>query len=542
MERNKSKKIKKILGLLTVAALVGSAAPTTASAAYYQLKSEYKEMAKLNEAELTIYAGQTFQLELEGAKASAWKSTNKNWATVDKTGLITAKAVGEVNIVAVVSETESYRCHVTIKAPTLNRTKSNMYVGGKQTLELYGAKVKAWRSDNPKVAKINQKGEITAVAAGTTTIYCRDVNNKRYTCKLTVMKKKGNGGATPEDIAEQIPYEINKVYDEGEKIFMYYATNGAYGEIPDYMEWGSILRARYPGCTTEWNLNCVIQGCDGPAAGNWAGYSIYYTEYVVTEMGEPPEDMEKYYIVDFSHGDNVSNYFSEERREKVVRINNKNFPRLYKFIGVYDLNGDSYLSKGEIDQIGVLEIDGAISDLTGIEYLTSLWSMDLNDFIGTEIVLGEANKNLKRMQITCNTASFTVDAPYLDSLLTHTYYGVGEQEGKRRSDGTPYIDVSKCTGATSIVLQNSNVQTLKLPKSSTALKELTIWSSEVTSLNMKKYPNLESLTLSYNEKLTKVDLSSNKKLKSVWAKWNGPLKQSNIKLPKGIEVEVTYAK
>lgn len=70
--------------------------------------------------------------------------------------------------------------------PKLNKTAVTVYVKGKTTLKLSGAKVKSWKSSNTKVAKVSSKGVVTAVKAGTAKITCTDKKGKKYTCKVTV--------------------------------------------------------------------------------------------------------------------------------------------------------------------------------------------------------------------------------------------------------------------------------------------------------------------------------------------------------------------
>ena len=75
----------------------------------------------------------------------------------------------------------------------LNKTKVTMYVGKTIKLKVknkQNKKVK-WSSTNKKVAKVTQKGKVTAKKKGKATIIAK-VGNKKLKCKI-VVKKKNNG-------------------------------------------------------------------------------------------------------------------------------------------------------------------------------------------------------------------------------------------------------------------------------------------------------------------------------------------------------------
>ncbi len=378
--------------------------------------------------------------------------------------------------------------------------------------------------------KVDQKGNVTAVAKGEANIYCRGTNGKRYTCTVNVYKNTGNNGATPEKIAEKIPYEINKVYQDGTRFFMYSATDDAWGEVPDMKE---VINQIYPA-HSGFSMRGVpyLQSCDGTAVNaRYAGYMIYYYEALVNPI---EIDTEKFYYVDMSKGDHIANYFSEKERKKVVYIGTTAFPQLYKYLGVYDLSGDGWLSVGEIGRIGSLSIDGAISDLTGIEYLTNLNYLYMGSFTGTNVTLAEANKSLQTLIVGMNTESLTVDAPYVKAFETQTRYervgSVMEYGGK-----AGYVDVSACTGAEKIYLQAEGMNAVKLPENTKNLKTLVIWSTKLKSVDLSKLTSLEELSMNYNHELTKLDLTKNTNLTKASIRINRYLEESDIKLPEGVE-------
>ena len=75
----------------------------------------------LNKTKTTLYVGQSTTLKLSGAKVKKWKSNDKNIATVNKNGKVTAKKKGTTTIVATTKNGKTYKCKVTVKNVSLNK-------------------------------------------------------------------------------------------------------------------------------------------------------------------------------------------------------------------------------------------------------------------------------------------------------------------------------------------------------------------------------------------------------------------------------------
>lgn len=68
----------------------------------------------------------------------------------------------------------------------LSKTRATMYNGAKLLLKVTGTtKTVKWSSSNKKVAKVSQRGIVTALKVGTATITAR-VGGKKLACKVTV--------------------------------------------------------------------------------------------------------------------------------------------------------------------------------------------------------------------------------------------------------------------------------------------------------------------------------------------------------------------
>ncbi len=153
------------------------------------LQVQAKSTVKLNKTSTTVYVGKTTTLKITGTgKTVKWTTSNKKVATVSSKGKVTAKKAGRATITAKVSG-KSYKCKVTVKNPSLNKSKATLEKGKTLTLKLTGATAKKYTTSNKKVATVTSKGKITAKKAGTATITCTDSNKKTYKCKVTVTEK-----------------------------------------------------------------------------------------------------------------------------------------------------------------------------------------------------------------------------------------------------------------------------------------------------------------------------------------------------------------
>ena len=174
------KKYRNMMSICLVLVMILSLVP---------LQVQAKSTVKLNKTSTTVYVGKTTTLKITGtSKTVKWTTSNKKVATVSSKGKVTAKKAGRATITAKVSG-KSYKCKVTVKNPSLNKSKATLEKGKTLTLKLTGATAKKYTTSNKKVATVTSKGKITAKKAGTATITCTDSNKKTYKCKITVTEK-----------------------------------------------------------------------------------------------------------------------------------------------------------------------------------------------------------------------------------------------------------------------------------------------------------------------------------------------------------------
>lgn len=159
----------------------------------------------LNKEKMTLKKGKSYNLKVKVTPAGAyntavrWKSSNKTVAKVSPGGKVTARKAGRAKIICTSKDSSAKKaaCTVTVKPGVkkvrLNKTSVTLRKGKRITLKAkvypanaFSKKVK-WTSSNKSVAKVSQKGVVTAKKRGKATIRVKTRDNgKKATCKVTV--------------------------------------------------------------------------------------------------------------------------------------------------------------------------------------------------------------------------------------------------------------------------------------------------------------------------------------------------------------------
>ena len=181
--------------------------------------------------QLTLKKGKTFTLKSKvtvtgkASKKVTYKTSNKKIATVNAKGKITAKKKGTAKIYVISKADKKKKCTVTVTVDTpvtkvkLNKTKSTMTIGKKQTLKATvtpkkaSSKAVVWKSSNKKVATVTSKGVVKAKKAGTVTITAtaKDGSGKKAACKVTVKKASAAKPVAPTPAAPDYAIKSMKV-------------------------------------------------------------------------------------------------------------------------------------------------------------------------------------------------------------------------------------------------------------------------------------------------------------------------------------------
>ena len=221
--------LKRILAIVIAAAVAVSiltVQDVEVSAATGKVRSV--AVTNLPAKQLTLKKGKTFTLKSKvtvtgkASKKVTYKTSNKKIATVNAKGKITAKKKGTAKIYVISKADKKKKCTVTVTVDTpvtkvkLNKTKSTMTIGKKQTLKATvtpkkaSSKAVVWKSSNKKVATVTSKGVVKAKKAGTVTITAtaKDGSGKKASCKVTVKKASA---AKPDNPVPVTPLGIKSV-------------------------------------------------------------------------------------------------------------------------------------------------------------------------------------------------------------------------------------------------------------------------------------------------------------------------------------------
>ena len=228
-KHTKMSMLKRILAIVIAAAVAVSiltVPDVEVSAATGKVKSV--AVTNLPAKQLTLKKGKTFTLKSKvtvtgkASKKVTYKTSNKKIATVNAKGKITAKKKGTAKIYVISKANKKKKCTITVTVGTpvtkvkLNKTKSTMTIGKKQTLKATvtpkkaSSKAVVWKSSNKKVATVTSKGVVKAKKAGTVTITAtaKDGSGKKATCKVTVKKA---AVVKPDKPAPVIPLSIQSM-------------------------------------------------------------------------------------------------------------------------------------------------------------------------------------------------------------------------------------------------------------------------------------------------------------------------------------------
>lgn len=155
----------------------------------------------LNAYRLTMNLGKTFLLQAnvtpaDSTSAIIWSSDKPEVASVSAQGLVTANATGTA-VITVRAGEYTAKCAVTVKKEetpwqtvTLNAGSIRLNTGG--TYQLTAAvepnvgTVLSWKSSNPAVATVDNRGLVKAVKSGNAVITVTTAEGSSATCQVTV--------------------------------------------------------------------------------------------------------------------------------------------------------------------------------------------------------------------------------------------------------------------------------------------------------------------------------------------------------------------
>lgn len=128
-----------------------------------------------------------FALTTDGGKPT-YKSSDSKIASVSAYGVITAKKKGSVTITATRKKAKAV-CHVTVRETTIKLSKKGVTLDCGEmtgiTASVSNGKAVKWKSSHPTIARVSEKGLITALKPGTCTVTA-SVDGSKAVCNVTV--------------------------------------------------------------------------------------------------------------------------------------------------------------------------------------------------------------------------------------------------------------------------------------------------------------------------------------------------------------------
>lgn len=132
-------------------------------------------------------------------KTVTWASNNESVATVDSEGNVDSLDIGAAIITATAGDKKA-TCLVfvvtgviPVESVSIDRFLVNIFMGNKVKLNAIVAPVNAtyekviWSSKDETIAKVNDKGEVTGLAPGKTTVITATVGDKSGSCVVVVL-------------------------------------------------------------------------------------------------------------------------------------------------------------------------------------------------------------------------------------------------------------------------------------------------------------------------------------------------------------------
>lgn len=158
-----------------------------------------KEELILDETNISLEKGVTYPLVVKNVlddDVFSYSSNNENVVTIDETGVMTGIHAGTATVKVQESDGRSVSTKVTVTSDevlieNISIDAQTIAIGEKVTLKptispKNGLSILTWQSSKESVVKVDEKGVITGVSAGTATITVSTHNGKKATAKVTV--------------------------------------------------------------------------------------------------------------------------------------------------------------------------------------------------------------------------------------------------------------------------------------------------------------------------------------------------------------------
>ena len=148
----------------------------------------------LDKTELLLISGTKTQLAFTSANnqkvyntLAVWNSSDESIVTVDSAGIITAVSAGTAEITATAGDVSAV-CKITVQSPEIQAKNTELTEGSSMALSIpdYEGSV-TWVSSDTEIITVSENGTMTAIKAGTATVYAMLENGKTLSVNVTVI-------------------------------------------------------------------------------------------------------------------------------------------------------------------------------------------------------------------------------------------------------------------------------------------------------------------------------------------------------------------
>ncbi len=148
----------------------------------------------INYTEKTVYLGQsfTFTAKNKGILSVNWSVGNTAVATVDSTGKVTVKSVGNTYLYAKTEDGRSASCLVKVVDPgplSITYTEKTIKVGAtfQFTAKNPAGQTVSWKVGNTSVATVDASGKVTGKSVANTWLYASTPDGREVRCLLKIV-------------------------------------------------------------------------------------------------------------------------------------------------------------------------------------------------------------------------------------------------------------------------------------------------------------------------------------------------------------------
>ena len=247
-------------------------------------------------------AGYSVALKDGTEDASNWqgKAGSGEYQSLPLTGLEAGTAVTvKYNGTKKVKSVKAIKKTVPVTAITLNKTETSIKVGATETLSVTAVapdnatdKSYTWKTSDETKATVDQDGKVTAVAAGTVTIYAEanDGSGVKGNCTVTVAPAAAEGHALSASAVGEIVGTDGKAYAASDKDNLPSGVTAvamiAYvGTASDCTHGLAIALADESGMKNYWAAGTACSGKAAVTGGTWRLPSIKDWQYMFIGCG-----------------------------------------------------------------------------------------------------------------------------------------------------------------------------------------------------------------------------------------------------------------